>query len=162
MIFSIITFSLFLFFLGCIVLTHHLGFGSGEELFFLDRRHAQVFFFVFLFLISIISYALWREYRAPIELSSYIEVYDDAQVAMWIPLFFNNNLKYWDFITFDSPLVIKEYYLKKKNREGWLIRKKSEDNLLVLEKGDFDLIIEIIDKKNGEFRIHYVLKKNKR
>ena len=157
MIFSTTALVLFVMVLACTALTHYLGFNSRDEFFFLNRRHAQAFFFLCLFLLMIVSYILWREYRAPGELSVYVNPYENAKVSMRIPLISKSDLKYWTFNTLDSPQAVKEYYLRKKNREGWEIRTKEKENFLVLEKGNLDLTIQITEGNNGKSDILYTL-----
>ena len=162
MIFSTATLILFVIVLACTVLTHYLGFSSKDEFLFFNRRRAQAFFFLCLFLLAAVSCVLWREFRAPGELSEYVEPYENAKVSMWIPSISKSDSKNWTFNTFDSPQAVKEYYLRKKNRDGWEIRTKEKEGLLVLEKGNLDLTIQIIEKNNGRSDIFYTLKERVR
>jgi hypothetical protein len=162
MIFSATTFVLFIIILACTILTHYLGFSSRDEFLFFNRRQAQAFFFLCLFLLTVVSYVLWREYRAPSELSVYVKPYKNAQVSMWVPSISKSDSKYWTFNTFDSPQAIKEYYLRKKNRDGWEIRTREKESFLVLEKGNLDLTIQIIEGKNGKSDIFYTLEERAR
>ncbi|MCK4592303.1 hypothetical protein KAT63_02565 [Candidatus Parcubacteria bacterium] len=162
MIFSTITFVLFIVILVCVILTHYLGFSSKDEFLFFNRHHAQAFFFLCLFLLTVVSYILWREYRAPSELSVYVRPYENAKVSMWIPSISKSGSKNWTFNTFDSPQAVKEYYFRKKNREGWEIRTKEKERFLVLEKGNLDLTIQIREEKNGKSDIVYTLEERAR
>ncbi|MCK5084043.1 MAG: hypothetical protein KAQ64_00105 [Candidatus Pacebacteria bacterium] len=162
MIFSTTTIVLFVIVLACAVLTHYLGFSSKDEFLFFSRRQAQALFFPCLFLLIAVSYVLWREYRVPNELSLHIKPYEGAFVSMWLPSVSKSDSKHWTFNTFDSPQTVKEYYLKRKNRGEWEIRTKEEEGILVLEKGNLDLTIQITERKNGKSDIFYTLEERVR
>ena len=143
----------------CMTVVHYLGFATKEEYLFFNRKSAQSLFFLFLSMFVASAYFFYLELQMPKTLAVYMTPYYNADPLILSSLHLKNeDTKKWTFITNDLAEEIKEFYLKKKNYNGWVIKSKTEERLLVFGKGDLSLTITTEEQKNDRSKIYYTLK----
>ncbi|MBW6440743.1 hypothetical protein K0B03_01780 [Patescibacteria group bacterium] len=141
----------------CVIITHYFGFATKHEYLFFSKRGSQALFFFFLVIFFMSSYLFWFEQKMSITLAEHIVSYQNASPSVLSSLSLGNkNLKKWTFVSTDSSEDIKEFYLRKKNYEEWVIKSRTEDGILIFEKGTINLEIKI-SKKKDKSHILYVI-----
>ena len=142
----------------CTAIAHYLGFATKEEYLFFNRKSTQSLFFLFLSMFIASVYFFYLELQMPKTLAVYITPYHNADPSILSSLHLKNgNIKKWTFITSDSAEDIKEFYLRKKNYDGWVIKSKTEEGLLIFGRGTSNLTIMIEEQKNNRSKIYYTL-----
>ncbi|MCK5475526.1 MAG: hypothetical protein KAI71_03010 [Candidatus Pacebacteria bacterium] len=145
--------------LVCTVIVHYLGFATEEEYLFFNRKSAQSLFFLFLSMFVASAYFFYLELQMPKTLAMYMTPYHNADPSILSSLHLKSeDTKKWTFVTNDLAKEIKEFYLRKKNYDGWVIKSKTEEGLLIFGKGDLSLTITTKEQKNDKSKIYYVLK----
>jgi hypothetical protein len=113
----------------------------GDRGLFPGRLHVALG--VSVVMIAATLFVIYRETRAPSELTQYIAAYPNLAHSVFIPdVEDNSTTKMWMFVSPDHPTEVFAFYRDERNRPGWAIRPGTGENgSMTLEKRDVRLII---------------------